>query len=277
MTAAAVETSPRRWRPSLVIQASFLLHAVLLGVVGVDPPLWPWVVLILVLNHLALTALGLWPRSTWLGPNITRLPPEAAARGEIALTIDDGPDPAVTPAVLALLDQHRVKATFFCIGAAAERWPDLCRSIVERGHTIENHTQHHPLHFAFFGMRGFTREISSAQSTLSAIAGRRPRFFRAPAGLRNPLLDPVLAKLGVRLVAWTARGFDTRTSDAAVVSRRLLQHLKAGSILLLHDGNSARSAAGVPVILTVLPKVLEAAAAQSLRLVTLNEAIPDAS
>src|SRR5581483_9077712 len=128
-----------------------------------------------------------------------------------ALTIDDGPDPAVTPAVLALLDQHRVKATFFCIGAAAERWPDLCRSIVERGHTIENHTQHHPLHFAFFGMRGFTREISSAQSTLSATAAPRPLLFRAPAGFPHSPRHEPHAKLGVRLVAWTARGFDTRT------------------------------------------------------------------
>ena len=88
--------------------------------------------------------------------------------------------------------------------------------------------------------------------------------------MRNPFLDPVLAKLGLRLAAWTRRGFDTRTADPATVSRRLLKDLKPGAILLLHDGNSARSIDGVPVIVAVLPVLCEAAAAAGLHFVTLN-------
>lgn len=98
-------------------------------------------------------------------------------------------------------------------------------------------------------------------------------LFRAPAGLRSPLLDPVLARLGLRLVAWTRRGFDTRSADPATVSRRLMTGLQAGDILLLHDGSSARSPAGVPVIVAVLPALLEAVAAAGLRLVTLADAL----
>ena len=75
-------------------------------------------------NHALLTAMGLWPRSTWLGPNLVRLPEAARARGEIALTFDDGPDPEVTPAVLDLLDERAVKASFFCIGDRARANPD---------------------------------------------------------------------------------------------------------------------------------------------------------
>ena len=236
-----------------------------------DPGKWPWVLAALAANHLVLTAVGLWPRSTWLGPNWTCLPPASAARGEIALTIDDGPHPEVTPQVLDLLDRHGVKASFFCIGSEAARYPELCKAIVARGHAIENHTQHHPHHFAFLGPTGLRREIQAAQDTFGAITGRLPVFFRAPAGLRNPFLDPVLARLGLHLAAWTRRGFDTRSADPLVVNRRLTQGLKAGAILLLHDGNSARSSDGVPVILAVLPMLLEAAAAAGLHFVRLHD------
>ena len=98
-------------------------------------------------------------------------------------------------------------------------------------------------------------------------------FFRAPAGLRNPFLDPVLARLGLTLASWSARGFDTRIGDAERVRQALLRGLQAGAILLLHDGNAARSPRGIPVILEVLPAVLEAAAAAGLRLVTLRDAL----
>ena len=174
---------------------------------------------------------------------------------------------------LDLLDQYAVKATFFCIGKKAERHPDLCREIVRRGHAIENHSQHHRHHFSLMGTHGMMRELQAAQDTLTAITGQRPLFFRAPAGLRNPFLDPVLARLGLRLASWSVRGFDTRIGDAGRVKNKLLRGLRAGAILLLHDGNAARTSAGHPVILDVLPAILESAAAARLRWVTLRHAI----
>ena len=261
------------WRPSLLIKLTLSLHAAMLIALGLYPGNWSWIVTALGVNHLVLTLAGLLPRCAWLGPNWTCLPASSRARGEIALTIDDGPDPDVTPQVLDLLERHGATASFFCIGSKAARYPDLCRRIVEHGHAIENHTQRHPHYFSFLGPAGLTREIQAAQDTLIAITGRVPRFFRAPAGLRNPFLDPVLAKLGLRLAAWTRRGFDTRTSDPATVSRRLTKDLRPGAILLLHDGNSARTSSGVPVILAVLPVLLDAAAAAGLRFVTLHDAL----
>ncbi len=267
-----------RWRPSLLISLTFVLHAAALVLLVLFPDQWRSGVMAILANHLLLTLVGVWPRSNWLGPNLTRLQVAAAARGEIALTIDDGPDPEVTPKVLDLLDRYGVKASFFCIGDKAARYPDLCRTIVERGHSVENHSQHHLYHFALLGPFRMKREIQAAQDELTAITGRRPLFFRAPAGVRNPFLDPVLAGLGLHLVAWTRRGFDTRTADHAAVIRRLLRDLKGGAILLLHDGNCARSSAGVPVILAVLPSVIEAALAAGLRFVTLSGSLqPDDS
>lgn len=262
-----------RWRPTPLIHASIALHFLALLAVSAAPAKWPWVLGAVFTNHLLLTAIGLWPRSRWLGPNWTRLPAAATARNEIALTIDDGPDPLVTPQVLDFLDDCAAKATFFCIGEEAARHPDLCREIVRRGHAVENHSQRHRHHFSLKGPRGLMHELQTAQATLTRISGQRPVFFRAPAGLRNPFLDPVLARLGLTLATWSARGFDTRVGDAQRVKKNLLRDLRPGAILLLHDGHAARSANGIPVILEVLPGVLEYAAAAGLRLVTLRQAM----
>lgn len=262
-----------RWQPTPLVHATLVLHALALVAVIAAPELWRWALGAVISNHLLLAAVGLWPRSHWLGPNWTRLPAAAAARQEIALTIDDGPDPMVTPQVLDILDQYAAQATFFCIGEHAARYPALCREIVRRGHAIENHSQQHRHNFSLLGARGFTREIQAAQDTLTAITGQRPLFFRAPAGLRNPFLDPILNQLGLTLASWSVRGFDTRVSNAAQVKHKLLRKLHAGAILLLHDGNAARTTNGIPIILAVLPDVLESAAASQLRWVTLRHAL----
>jgi peptidoglycan/xylan/chitin deacetylase (PgdA/CDA1 family) len=262
-----------RWHTTPLIRASIALHLLALMAVITAPGQWPWTLAAVAANHLLIAAVGLWPRSHWLGPNWTRLPAAATARHEIALTIDDGPDPVVTPQVLDLLDRHAVRATFFCIGEQAARYPDLCREIVRRGHAVENHSQQHRHHFSLMGPRGLAHELQAAQDTLTGISGQRPLFFRAPAGLRNPFLEPVLARLSLQLASWSARGFDTRVSDAGRVKSSLLRGLRAGAILLLHDGHAARTAEGIPVILEVLPAVLESAAAAGLRVVTLRHAL----
>ena len=261
------------WQPTLLIRATIVLHVLALVAVIAEPGQWRWVLGAVLANHALLTLIGLWPRSHWLGPNWTRLPAAATARNEIALTIDDGPDPIVTPQVLDMLDRYGAQATFFCIGEKAALHPDLCREIVRRGHAVENHSQHHRHHFSLMGRTGITRELQTAQDTLTTITGQRPLFFRAPAGLRNPFLDPVLAQLGLQLASWSARGFDTRVGDGERVKKKLLHDLRAGAILLLHDGNAARTLDDIPVILEVIPTVLASAAAANLRFVTLRHAL----
>jgi peptidoglycan/xylan/chitin deacetylase (PgdA/CDA1 family) len=92
--------------------------------------------------------------------------------------------------------------------------------------------------------------------------------------LRNPQLEPVLAHCGLRLCSWSKRGFDTRVGDADAVFNSLAHDLKGGDILLLHDGSSARTAQGKPVILDVLPRLLDNLAQTNLHSVTLRAAIP---
>jgi peptidoglycan/xylan/chitin deacetylase (PgdA/CDA1 family) len=153
------------------------------------------------------------------------------------------------------------------------RYRDLAQEIVRRGHAIENHSQRHRHDFSLLGPKRMRAEVSRAQDSIATVTGILPQFFRAPAGLRNPFLDPVLSHLKLRLVSWTRRGFDTVSGDANAVYRRVATALSAGDILLLHDGNAARSRVGGPVILEVLPRLLDALASRGLRPVTLRSSL----
>lgn len=261
----------RGWAP--LLKGSVGLHAAAGLGVALQPEAWPWALGLVAADHALLTAAGLWPRSKLLGPNWTRLPAAAAARGEIAITIDDGPDAEVTPAVLELLARRGVRATFFCIGERAQRHAALCGEILRAGHAVENHSQHHRHNFSLLGPCALRREIEAAQRSLHAITGRMPRLFRAPAGLRNPFLDPVLTGLELELASWTRRGFDTRSRDAAAVGARLTRGLAAGDILLLHDGHAARDSDGRPVVVDALAQLLVAVERAGLRPVTLRSAL----
>ena len=274
----------RTWRPSPLIRASLALHAGAIGVVLVRPHWWPWALSAVVADHLLLTASGLWPRSHLLGPNWTHLPPLAAipppqapAPAAVAVTIDDGPDPEVTSRVLDLLDEYQARATFFCIGERVDRHPALARDIVARQHEIGNHTYRHLMRFALLGPRGVAQEIARAQEAIGTATGEVARFFRAPAGLRNPFLEPALTRANLQLVSWTRRGFDTVNGSAGRVLGSLTRDLQGGDILLLHDGHAARTPRGSPVILEVLPRLLRALSAAQLAPITLRAALARSS
>ncbi len=261
------------WTPSPLLAASAAVHLGAAAALFARPRAWPWAVGALLANHAVLAAAGLWPRSQLLGANWTRLPQRGDSLPGVAITIDDGPDPAITPRVLEMLESHAACATFFCIGERVLRYPDIAQEIVRRGHFIENHSQRHRTNFSLLGPGGMNAEISQAQESIFRVTGSSPQFFRAPAGLRNPFLDPVLARLKLRLASWTRRGFDTVSADADAVLRRLAGALRAGDILLLHDGNAARTRRGQAVILEVLPRLLDALAARGLKSVTLRSAL----
>jgi peptidoglycan-N-acetylglucosamine deacetylase len=269
----------QRWAGMPLLYGSAAIHLAAAALTIARPRLWPWTLGAVVLDHLLLAAAGLWPRSNWLGSNWTRLPASSAARGEVAITIDDGPDPDVTPRVLEVLAAFEARASFFCIGERVTRYPDLAQEIVRRGHSVENHSQRHRHSFSLLGPWRMAAEIVQAQECIARITGESPRFFRAPAGLRNPFLEPILRRLQLQLVSWTRRGFDTVNADPDDVYRRLSQSLVDGDILLLHDGHAARAragtpAAGTPVILEVLPRLLETLRRRQLHPVSLRATLP---
>jgi len=276
MASAPAAAIPRdRWLPTPFIAICLALHVLAFLALAVEIGIWPWVLAGLAGIHALAAAIALFPRNRLLGANITRLPAAAIRRQEIALTFDDGPDPVVTPLVLDLLDAYQARATFFCIAGNARAYPHLVHEIQRRGHQIENHSDRHSLGFAFFGYRRMGRDIDRAQVAIAGMTGRAPRFFRAPAGIRNPWLDPILHVRGLTHVAWTRRGFDTVLKDPARICRRLSDNLASGDLLLLHDGGSADTAAGRPVILEALPKLLSEVQTRGLKPVTLTQAFAD--
>jgi peptidoglycan/xylan/chitin deacetylase (PgdA/CDA1 family) len=252
----------RAYRYPALVRLSLGVHAAALALLATAPRRWSWALSALLLNHSVITAAVVMPRSRLLGPNLATLPSSGA---EVALTFDDGPDPVVTPAVMDILERHHAKATFFCIGSRVERFPDVAAAIVERGHVVGNHSFTHPNLFAFYGPGAVAREVVRTQEAIESATGTRAIFFRAPVGIRGPFLEPCLAHHGLSLVSWSRRGLDTVSRDAAAVTSRLTQGLRAGEILLMHDGSSARDSAGRPVVTEALPRVLDALAARGLQ------------
>jgi peptidoglycan/xylan/chitin deacetylase (PgdA/CDA1 family) len=263
-TATTISGEGGRWKPMPLVRVSELVHAAAIVLLAVEPQAWPWALGLLAANHVVLACAILSPNDQLLGPNLSSLPASAAARGEICLTFDDGPDPEVTPRVLDLLDRFRAKGSFFCIGERAAAHPELVRGIARRGHSVENHSYHHHMAFSVLGTAWLKPQVEAAQETLTLLAGRPPAFFRAPAGFRSPLLHFVLSNLGLRYVSWTRRGFDTVSRDPRRILRRLTRGLAAGDVLLLHDS--------APIVLDVLPALLGELAARGLRSVSLATA-----
>jgi peptidoglycan/xylan/chitin deacetylase (PgdA/CDA1 family) len=254
----------RRSRGNALLALSLGIH-VTCGVALVRRPAqWPFWLAILLLDHAIVVGAGLSPRSRLLGPNLSKLPDDDDAAGRVALTFDDGPDPEVTPRVLEILRQRQVPATFFCIGQRAAAHPEIVKSIADGGHLIGNHSWSHSHAFWFSGPRRLARELDRTQELLASLGGLAPRYFRAPAGIRSPLLDPFLHSRGLSLVSWTRRGFDTVVKSPSRVVARLVNRLGPGDVLLLHDGSGARMANGSPVVLDALPKLLDCVEAKGL-------------
>jgi peptidoglycan-N-acetylglucosamine deacetylase len=160
----------------------------------------------------------------------------------LALTFDDGPNPAVTPALLDLLDQHGARATFFLMGQHARAFPELTREIAARGHVIGNHTETHP-NLIFVSAARLQDELSRCHKAIETIAAYRPRWVRPPFGFRGPGLSGAVRRLGYSGVAmWSRLVRDWRAQAAEPVIRRL-RRTGGGDIVLLHDGDH-RSAEG---------------------------------
>jgi peptidoglycan/xylan/chitin deacetylase (PgdA/CDA1 family) len=176
-----------------------------------------------------------------LGVSILRLNFFVAAvcRGDsttkrIALTFDDGPDPAATPGLLEVLSRHKIKATFFPIGIKAQDDPEMIKRIDREGHLLGNHSFRHVWWTNFLISGALDREIRMAQETIDAAIGRVPAYFRPPMGLTNPHLRKALKRHGLSVIGWDVRPFDT-TASAEKVIKRVLRSIRNGSIIALHD------------------------------------------
>jgi peptidoglycan/xylan/chitin deacetylase (PgdA/CDA1 family) len=154
----------------------------------------------------------------------------------IALTFDDGPNPAVTPALLDLLASHSIRATFFVIGNHVRAFPDLAREISQRGHTLANHTDTHPA-LPFLSARKISEELDRCDQAIESATHRQPRWMRPPFGFRSPLLNGVVERRhGAGVVMWSRLAYDWKPQPTARVINHL-HRVRGGDIVLLHDGD----------------------------------------
>jgi peptidoglycan/xylan/chitin deacetylase (PgdA/CDA1 family) len=152
----------------------------------------------------------------------------------VALTFDDGPDPATTPRILELLEKNKAKATFFVIGEKAQGHPDLMREIIARGHDVGNHSYCHDVLLMLRSRQTIASEIRMAQEAISAF-GIRPLVFRPPAGITNPKLGGILKQQGLHCVTFSCRGFDAGNRRCEGLAERILKKVRPDDIILLHD------------------------------------------
>jgi peptidoglycan/xylan/chitin deacetylase (PgdA/CDA1 family) len=195
------------------------------------------------------------PSCSLLAPSVHR---GAGVRPAIALTFDDGPSEA-TPELLEILARHRAPATFFQIGANVRRLPEIAREVLAAGHEIGNHSDTHPL-FALKSSGFIDRELAAAQETIERATGQRPRYFRAPYGVRWFGLRQAQQRLGLAGVTWSTLALDWKRQTPSVVSR-LIGGAAPGAILCLHDGRVLQHrpdiGATLQAVRELLPQLME--------------------
>ncbi len=254
-----------------------LTRLLIFAFVGLTPPLmivlWSTSIaaalVLFALAHAAILLPLFIPRLDWLGPVITRFEPspaeDASPRKTVWLTIDDGPDPADTPALLELLDRYDAKATFFVKGELAAAHPEVLQAMHSRGHSVANHSHTHPTAFFWCAPPSTVeRELRACNDAILAATGETPTLFRAPVGIKSPALHPVLGRLGMRLCAWSIRAFDgVANFDPAAVEARVIRQLRPGAILCMHQG--VRDRDGSPLSPVGIGRVLEALKARGYR------------
>ena len=216
-----------------------------------------------------LAAHGTWHRNSWIfGPALAHLPGDGNA---VSLTFDDGPNPQATPLILDVLRRESVSATFFVLGRHADRWPHLVRRMADEGHQLGNHGYwHRKLHRRG---PGYVRDdlTLGTEAIMRASGGVRPRHFRAPHGFRSPWVTPIAHALGQRTVGWSLGVWDSARPGAAEIARRAREGLRAGSILLLHDGDGYDAEGDRRQTAEALPLIIDGLRARELRFATLPD------
>jgi peptidoglycan/xylan/chitin deacetylase (PgdA/CDA1 family) len=192
----------------------------------------------------ALTAAGIaaWgavgPSAELFGPTLRN----TARAKTLALTFDDGPNPAVTPRLLDLFDRYSVRATFFLIGKFARTCPDLVREMSARGHLLGNHTDTHA-NLIFQSRTGIREELQRCQEAVSAATNAvLPRWMRPPYGYRSPMLDGEVRRAGMRgIVMWSRACWDWKPQPPERLIARLARVARpdklCGDIVVMHDGD----------------------------------------
>ncbi len=188
---------------------------------------------------------------------------------EVALTFDDGPNDPWTLRIAEVLDQYGVKGTFFVVGQNARRNPGIVQELVARGHLIGNHSYHHRKRDALLDLR--YGDLSAAQDAIANAAAVCPALYRPPNGFHTPWQLLAVSRNDMRAVTWDVLPRDWKNPPPDVLARRVLDSVRPGSIVTLHDGDDTNATADRSATLAALPQIIEGLRQRGYRLVRLDE------
>lgn len=186
---------------------------------------------------------AVYPRAQLFGSTVCR----TNSPRKLAITFDDGPNPAITPRLLDLLDRYQAKATFFVIGRFVRECPDLVKETAARGHSIGNHTDAHR-NLTWLSPSQVTVELRLCHHAIANAVGAPAKWFRPPYGFRNPWVIPAATELGCKTAMWTLIPGDWLERPAEWLIRRMqpiathaqrntgANKASTGDVLCLHDG-----------------------------------------
>lgn len=190
----------------------------------------------------------------------------------IALTFDDGPNEPYTSAILDILKDEQITATFFIVGKYAAEYPETVQRIAREGHAIGNHTMtHEPL--VFKGKAAIENDIDQWEETINAVSPKplELKLFRSPHGWKSPFLSVVLRQKGYRLIGWTHGVWDSDQPGKDVLLERLRRAGENGAIILLHDGDGDRARADRSQTVHALKEIIPYYRSRGFRFVTIPE------
>jgi peptidoglycan/xylan/chitin deacetylase (PgdA/CDA1 family) len=225
-------------------------------------------------SSLATSAGGLYyatvyARSQWLGRTCWR---GRRDNNAVALTFDDGPSPD-TEDILDILAEHLLTATFFMVGREVERFPSIAQRVFAEGHEVGNHSYSHPIYLLQRTSKTHD-QLKRAQDVIAETIGVRPKLSRPPYGVRSPAYFKATRALGLETVQWDVAGFDWKQRSPSQIAHNVLRKVRAGSIILLHDGDSAGKQDRKNSV-EALPLIIEGLEDRNLRVVPLAQLLPE--
>ena len=183
----------------------------------------------------------------------------------IALSFDDGPAEKKTIRILDILKDNHVEAAFFCIGKNMPENEEVLKRMAGDGHIIGNHSHSHHSLFDLYSSKKMLNELELASQTCQEITGNYPRFFRPPFGVTNPNLKKAVLKGGFISIGWSIRSYDTVIGNEERLLTRILDRLKPGAILLLHDSSEST--------LKILPRLIKEIRNKGYKMIRLDKMI----
>lgn len=202
-----------------------------------------WRLLVVVIVSAAVLVALIWytlenPRSQTFGPTVTEVP---LRQKYVALTFDDGPNPPYTEEILAYLRSQHVHATFFVVGMAIAKYPDVLKEEVADGNAIGNHSWSHA-HLVLERRAHIARQLKQTDDIIARVTGQHTKLFRPPFGARDFAVIQVARSMGYQVIMWSVPlPRDWTNPPPQVIADRVLPHVEDGSIVVLHDGNRGLS------------------------------------